>query len=234
MLLIPPTLKATVGPPRGFTLQELVDLFTPLVVLPLGWWVVSAMRPIRGRLLLALLVVSAVWIEAQGIHLAANAIGDVFDAGAARDAFYATDAGALDHYLDEDLSHWAWHAAWVALTALMVWCSWAGPSRRLAAATPPPVIGRGLAAGTAVATGAAGLIHGVVFFLVTAEGGTAGLGIPASIALLAAGIAGRRRGERRPVLDFVLIASTVTLALDAVWAALHGGRLVEPCSVLGC
>jgi len=34
-LLIPPVLKASVGPPQGFTAQELVDLFTPIVVLPL-------------------------------------------------------------------------------------------------------------------------------------------------------------------------------------------------------
>jgi hypothetical protein len=32
----------------------------------------------------------------------------------------------------------------------------------------------------------------------------------------------------------VLVGSVVTLAADLVWAALHGGRLVEPCSVLGC
>jgi hypothetical protein len=30
------------------------------------------------------------------------------------------------------------------------------------------------------------------------------------------------------------VSSLLTLVLDLVWAAMHGGRLVEPCSVLGC
>ena len=238
-LLIPPTLKPTVGPPRGFTLQELADLFTPLVVVPLAWWVIAASRRLQGTLLAVLLVVSAVWIEAQGLHLGANAIGDVFDAGSPRDAFYATDAGALDHFLDEDLSHWAWHAAWVALTTIMIWTAWRAPWPALppqgsnTASTPAPAAGS-VPASTSIATILGGLLHGVTFFLVTAEGGTAGLGIPASIAFVAASAVGLRRGHRHPVLVFVLVASVLTLLLDVVWALLHGGQLVEPCSVLGC
>jgi hypothetical protein len=204
---------------------------TPLVVIPAAWWVVVALAPVRGRILAALLLISAVWIEAHGIHLAANAIGDVFDAGAPRDAFYATDAGALDHFLDEDLSHWVWHGAWVALTLLMVALASRPGAPRTALPAGPTIR---MSASHDAATLAAGLIHGLVFFLVTAEGGTAGLGVPASIAF--AFWAGRRirTGGRNPVLTFVLVASTVTVALDVVWAALHGGRLVEPCAVLGC
>lgn len=219
---MPPVLRTTVRAP-GFTLQELVDLFTPLVVVPLAWWVIAASRTIRGWLLAALLVVSALWIEAQGMHLASNAIGDVFAAGAPRDVFYATDAGALDHFFDEDLSHWLWHGAWVALTAIMVWTGWEARSRLTTGVSP-----------ATPATLLAGLLHGITFFFVTAEGGTAGLGIPASIAFVGASAAGLRRGDRHPVLVFVLVASAVTLGLDLVWAGLHGGRLVEPCSVLGC
>ena len=36
-LLVPPYLKASVGPPQAFTLQEAADLFTPLAVIPLAW-----------------------------------------------------------------------------------------------------------------------------------------------------------------------------------------------------
>jgi hypothetical protein len=153
------------------------------------------------------------------MHLAANAIGDVFDAGAPRDAFYATDVGALDHFLDEDLSHWLWHSAWVALSVLMLllatwWPAWPG--------------------GGGPAVGFGGILHGVTFFLVTAEGGTAGLGIPASIVIALWSASLVRRGSTHPVFRFFLVASLVTLGLDMVWAATHGGQLVEPCSVLGC
>ena len=199
-------------------------------MIPTAWWVVARVAPLRGRVLAAMLLISAVWIEAHGIHLAANAIGDVFDAGAPRDAFYATDAGRLDHFLDEDLSHWVWHAAWVALTLVMLAVASRPATMRAAGAD---VAGRSSPAVDAV-TAVAGVIHGLTFFLVTAEGGTAGLGIPASIALAVWSASRIRAGTRNAVLTFVLVASVVTLAVDLVWAALHGGQLVEPCSVLGC
>ena len=196
-----------------------MDLLTPLVVLPLGWWVLDGIGGLRGRAFVAFLVIAALWASAQGIHLASNAIGDAFQAGAPRDAFYATDAGALDHFLDEDLSHWLWHIAWVALSILM-----------LLLATWRPAWSGG---GGAVA-GFGGLIHGVTFFLVTAEGGTAGLGIPASVVIAIWSASLVRRGSTHPVFRFFFVASVVTLVLDLVWAAMHGGQLVEPCSVLGC
>src|SRR5580765_1818084 len=97
-LLVPPNLHPTVGPPTWFTLQEAVDLLTPVVVIPLGWFVLDCCGVVPGRALIAFLVIAAVWVEGQGIHLAANAIGDAFAKGGARDAFYATDAGDLDHW----------------------------------------------------------------------------------------------------------------------------------------
>ena len=41
-LLVPPAIKATIGPPEAFTGQELLDLFTPVVVLPMAWLVLTA------------------------------------------------------------------------------------------------------------------------------------------------------------------------------------------------
>jgi hypothetical protein len=199
-----------------------MDLLTPLVVLPLGWWVLDGIGGLRGRAFIAFLVIAALWASAQGIHLAANAIGDAFAVGAPRDAFYATDAGALDHFLDEDLSHWLWHIAWVALSGLMLLLAYRRP------------IWSGIAGLGGAVTVVAGLIHGFTFLVVTAEGGTAGLGIPASVAFLLVGWLEVRRGFRHPVFVFFLVSSVLTLALDLVWAATHGGQLVEPCSVLGC
>src|SRR2546422_8693920 len=73
-LLIPPYLKASVGPPSGFTLQELGDLFTPLVVVPLAWRVFDLTGGPRRFGMGVFLAVAIVWIEGQAIHLAANAI----------------------------------------------------------------------------------------------------------------------------------------------------------------
>ena len=219
-LLIPPTLKGSIGPPTAFTEQELGDLITPIVVIPLAWLVFENAGGLRGRALLAFLIVGAFWIEAQGIHLAANAIGDAFPAGPLRDAFYATRAGDLDHWLDEEQGHWVWHLAWAALSVLMV----AQATRRSASGTD--------AGGSLPAV--AGLIHGSTFFFVTTEGGTAALGIPLSLGLAIWSAAALRRGVRSPILRFFLVSSIATLAGYVAWAAVNGGRLVEPCAVIGC
>jgi hypothetical protein len=219
-LLVPPNLHPTVGPPTWFTLQEAVDLLTPVVLIPLAWFALDCCGVIRGRTLVAFLIIAAVWVEGQGIHLAANAIGDAFARGAARDAFYATDAGDLDHWLDEVLSHWMWHLAWAALAILMLGVA----TRRRVWPTGPG----------GATSGIAGILHGVTFFFVTTEGATTALGIPVSILLLAWSAGLTCIGSSHPVVRFMLVSSAATLLVYVGWAALNGGRLVEPCEVLSC
>ena len=181
-------------------------------MIPLAWLVYDLAGGSGRTGLVAFLVIAAVWIEGQGIHLAANAIGDAFSHDAAK-AFYATVPGDLDLWLDETLGHWMWHAAWVALSILI-----------LAAATRAPIAAPsrpGVAA-------AAGFVHGVTFFLVTVEGVTTLLGIPASILFLAWTALTARKGlAGRPVVVFFLVASVVTLLGYFGWAALHGWTLPE-------
>jgi hypothetical protein len=218
-LLLPPILHASVGPPGGFTLQEAVDLFTPIVVLPLAWWVLDCLGGLRPVELLIFLVIAIVWVEGQAIHLATNAIGDVFVRGPAREAFYATEAGDLDHWFDEVLSHWLWHIAWAALSILIV----AIATRR-----------REWPGGPGLVSALAGAVHGATFFFVTTEGETAILGIPLSIGLLAWTARETATGSRNPAIRFFLTSSAVTLAAYVIWAGLNGWQLKEPCSVIGC
>lgn len=213
-LLVPPYLRVSVGPPQGFTLQEAADLMTPLVVIPLAWLVLDLAGGPGRRGLVAFLVVAALWVEGQGIHLAANAVGDAFGGAAAAEAFYKTSPGELNLWLDEVLSHWMWHIAWVALSILM-----------LAAATRGP---RRLADRTSVMAVVAGLIHGVTFFLVTVEGTTPLLGLAASILILAwCLVAGARGLLRQPVITFFLASTVVSLLGYAAWGALNKGTLPE-------
>ncbi len=213
LLLVPPYLTTSVGPPTAFTLQEAADLLTPLIVVPLAWYVYELAGGLGRTGLVAFLVVAAVWIEGQGIHLAANAIGDAFSHDAAK-TFYGTVPGDLDLWLDETLSHWMWHAAWVALSVLI-----------LAAATRAPL---STASGPSTTAAAAGFLHGATFFLVTVEGTTTLLGIPASILLLAwSALAARQGLAGRPVVAFFLVATVVTLLGYLGWGALHGWTLPE-------
>lgn len=213
LLVVPPFLKTSVGPPAGFTLQEAADLFTPVVAIPLAWLVVELAGGV-GRLgTLAFLVLAAAWIEGQAIHLAANAIGDAFSPGGA-EAFYATVPGDLDHWLDEVLSHWLWHGAWVGIALLQL------------AAGRHAVAGPGRSAMRIATLG--GLVIGATFFVVTVEGVTTPLGIPCSIAILAWTIIELRRGPAgRPVVAFSLASAATTLAGYAAWATLNGGALPE-------
>jgi hypothetical protein len=176
---------------------------------------------LRGRWLLALLILSVLWVDAHGVHLAANAIGDALSSGTERDAFYATPPGDLDHFLDEGLGHWEWHLAWAGLTALVVLAALRSSARAAAAGWTLPSLG--------------GAIHGATFMLVTTEGGTATLlGIPLSIIVLGVTAARLRTGRHDAALRFFAVASLTTLMLYAGWAAANGGRLVEPCERLSC
>jgi hypothetical protein len=210
-LLVPPYLRATVGPPAGFTLQEAVDLLTPLVVIPLAWLVIDLSGGLgRGGTIL-FLVIAVTWVEGQAIHLAANAIGDAADSSK---AFYATVPGDLDHWLDEVLGHWLWHGAWAALSLLI-----------LAAGARPTAATGG---GRSLVALAAGLVHGAVFFVVSIEGSTAALGIPFSILVLAWSAAEARRGPAgRPVIPFFAASAVITLVGYLAWAAMNGWTLPE-------
>ncbi len=211
-LLVPPQLGQTVGPPEKFTLQEAADLFTPLVVLPLAWLVLDLGGSLGRRGTVVFLAIAVVWVEGHGIHLAANAIGDAFPRGEAREAFYATVPGDLDHWLDEVLSHWLWHVAYVALAVLMLWHGrTSAPEQRRAAWAVAAV---------------AGFIYGVVFFIVTVEGGTAPLAIPTSLGFLAWGALETWRGPRdRAIVTFFVVAAIATLAGYADWAWINHGSL---------
>jgi hypothetical protein len=212
-LLVPPYLRASVGPPAGFTQQEAADLFTPVVAIPLAWLVLDLTGRLDRRWLFAFLVVAAVWVEGQAIHLGTNAIGDAFPSGGA-EAFYRTPPGDLDHWLDEGLSHWIWHAAFVAMVVLMLALGRRADPSRGRWAVPMAAL--------------AGLVYGAAFFIVTDEGVTTALGIPASLLLLGWSALETRRGPAgRAIVTFVLVGAVVTLIGYAGWAALHGGALPE-------
>jgi hypothetical protein len=218
-LLIPPLLRQTVGPPAGFTLQEAADLFTPIVVLPLAWWALDCLGGLSRRELLAFLVIAICWVEGQAIHLATNAIGDVFSPGDARNTFYATAAGDLDHWFDEVLSHWLWHLAWAALSVLILW--------RATARRDWP-----MPAGALSLVG--GLIHAVTFSFVTVEGETTLLGIPLSVLFVAWTARETLAGSTNPAFRFFLVSSAVTLLAYAGWAVAYGWPFAEPCEIIGC
>lgn len=212
-LLVPPMLTGEAGLHPGFTWQEALDLATPIVVIPLAWLIADLAGGL-GRLgTIVFLVIAAVWVEGQAIHLATNGVGDTLVDCAEQRAFHDTVPGALTYWYDEWLSHWLWHAGWAALSVLL-----------LAVGSRPTAATGGVGPWLAVAAGA---VHGFVFGVVTIEGETYPLGIVLSLILAGWGALELQRGPRgRPVVGFFVASSLVTLGGYLFWAIVHGWPLV--------
>ena len=208
-ILGPPFLPGTFGPYPQLRWGDVLDLATPLVVLPAAWLLFRSARVERPTAAetFVFVALAAIWAEGQGMHLAANAIGHLVGEGTG-------DLQTLTHDLDENLSHLLWHGALIGLSALIVRRSLRGD----AAAAP----------GSRVALGLAAALFGFTFFAMVVEGGTAVIGLPgAALAAVNGLVVARKSLLRRPAAAFFTLGFLLALALCLVWAALNGWQLIE-------
>jgi hypothetical protein len=216
VLLGPPELgRAQFGPDPDLKWQDVLDLATPVVMLPAYWLLIRqpGWAPDLDRIeLLLFLALGAVWAEAQGMHLAANSIDNLV-AGQP-----GGPAAALIHLFDEIVSHYLWLVAIVGLAGFAYVRQWRHP---LPADLPEDNHGP-------VVVAIAGLIYGFTFFDIVVEGETGGLGIPAAVTLtLLPVLISRRRLGREPVSAFVLAGHLCAVVLFAAWWVYWGGRLPQ-------
>jgi hypothetical protein len=180
---------------------DLIDLLTPLVLIPLYWrlFQLSADHPPQPRLTIIFMVLAALWVEGQGLHLAANAIGHLSESLPG-----PSDVHTLTHFLDEVLSHYLWHVGLIGLSALLLYRQWQHPA-------PQAVNGLGWAIG-------AGVLHGVNYFLTIVEAATGPLGVPFAVAVVVFTLL-RGRGQLRtqPLLLFFFVAYLVATLLFLGW-----------------
>lgn len=215
-------------PLPGFPLlqvSEAVDLFAPVVLLPLYWVLFARARAggPRASAAVAFLAFAALWGVGHGVHLAANSIGHLTREN------MPERLTALVEFYDETLGHYLWHTGVFGLAALLAWrAAAAGDEADVGAAAG----GAGGVDGSVAVVGAAArslvlpaLAHGTTLALMMIEGDTAPIGIPFAAVLVAA--IGRRalRAPRRrawllerPVAAFLLASYVVALALIAGWA----------------
>lgn len=195
---------------RRISYQDVLDLLTPLVLLPVYWLILRhTATPGPGRGIgLAFVVLSAVWAMGHGLHLSANSIANLI-ASRGPPTGSVTDIADLTHLWDEVLSHYLWHAGVVGLAVLLVLAEWRSPTRVQVAWVP---------------TAVAGVVYGVTLFSIFLEGQTLPLGMPfVASTTVACAFWGRRAIRERPVLAFVASSCAVALLLLAGWGLYWGG-----------
>jgi hypothetical protein len=193
--------------------QDVFDILTPLVLIPLYWLLFKYSASGESRLAeeITFMVLAAVWVLGQGMHLAANSIDNLAQ-GLAREGginIIRTDIYTLTYFLDEYLSHSLWHAGILGLTALLIYREWRRP------------------AGVKTiwwATISAGLIYGFTSFCIFLEGQTVLLGLPFTvIIILLTLIWGREKLAQQPLLGFFFVACLVAAVLLIGWGVYWGG-----------
>jgi hypothetical protein len=212
-ILVPPFLSAPLAGYPLMNVQEVVDLFTPLVLIPVYWLVFRAISeddpgPTQT---IVFLILAALWVEGQGMHLSANSIGHLTEvlAGSA--------IAGLTNFYDEVLSHYLWHAATMGLAALLMFRQWRHS-----------LSGRS----SLGSESGAGVLHGLNFSLMVLEGQTTPLGVPfAALAAVFGILRGRGRMRQQPVLAFFTVAFAVATVVFLVWW-LSWGCFMEPLHAL--
>lgn len=192
---------------------DALDLLTPLILIPLYWMLFdgASSTPVKRDGMLAFLVLAALWVLGQGMHLAGNSIGHQLE------SFKATDAYKLTYFYDEQLSHVLWHLGIYGLSALVMVRSARSP-------LVEPAGRSGLIAAV--------ILYGFTYASLTLEGQTWPIGLP--FAVLAGGIPiliRRREFFRRPALSFFTSAYLLAVVMMLIWAVIQGG-FIEPSDVM--
>ena len=204
-ILVPPFLTRPFPPYGLMHWADVLDVATPLFLLPLYWLLFTdAGRIRRSRpLVLVFLVLGALWAEGQGMHLSANSIGNLLGAG-------ASPVHDLVHFYDEVLSHYLWHAAVIGLSILLVAVRTdvrAGAARMPWALMVPAVA-----------------LYGFTYFADINEGGTVPLGLPAAVSIPVAILLARREDlRRRNLTAFFFWSYVVAVIFFAGWFAYWRG-----------
>lgn len=195
--MLPPYLKAPFGLLPLVRIEEPFALLRPVVLIPLYWLLLRRARgaAVDGRLMVIFLLLSVTLIYGLGMHDAANAIGRLM-----RDE--TDDAYALAHFFDEVASHVLWHMGVMALSALIVWTELRHGPGPLTVRWPSIL---------------SGAIYGLTFFTVIIEGATVAIGLPFTLAMVAALVLVARRVALGRLAMLFFVGYLVAAVLFAAW-----------------
>jgi hypothetical protein len=186
--------------------QDVLDLLTPVVLIPVCWAMYrrTTARGASEPADLAFVTFAAVWILGHGMHLSANSIHNLVDAATRRHTLdiAGSDLYRLIYFYDEHLSHPVWYAGILALAGLLVVREARTPA---GIATVPWV------------TWVAGVVYGFTLFCIFVEGQTVYLGLPFAAIAAAYTLRTRRELGQRPLGAFFGVAFLAALLLFLAW-----------------
>ncbi len=201
LFMAPPFLNKQFGVYPLMKVGDVFDIFMPLVLIPLYWFLfrldTNRAPSLKASLMFLLLV--AFWVEGQGMHLASNSIGHLLK------GMEGSDIYNLTYFYDEVLSHYLWHFGIFSLSALVIFRQWRNPFTEGQAVPWLPIL--------------AGIIHGFTLFVIVVEAGTAPLGVTFAILVTLLGLIwGWKRFGQQPLLLFFFVVCIVATVLFAGWA----------------
>lgn len=205
-IIVPGVISISFFPYPLITVSNVIDLLTPLVLMPLYYLLLyfgSSEKP-NLRSMIVFMILGAVWVEGQGMHLAANSIGH-WIAEAMGD-----EINQVTHFYDEVLSHYLWHFGVVALSAQLIYRQWRYPL-----SNQPPGLIQELTAG---------ILYGLTIAIMGLEGGTVPLMFPFSIlAVLLCILWGRGNFRQQKLITFFLIGYGISTLVFIIWGLIYGG-----------
>ena len=185
---------------------DVFDILTPLILIPIYWLLFRLDKNktpgLAGTLIF--LLFAALWVEGQGMHLAANSIHHLLE------GMESSDAYKLTYFYDEVLSHYMWHFGIFGLSTLVLLRQMRNPF-----AEKQPI---------SWMTILAGIIHGFTIFVIVVEAGTAFLGVTYVIVVALYGLIwGWKRFRYQPLLLFFFITCLVAVLFFVGWGIYWGG-----------
>lgn len=213
MIILPVLLRIPFSAYPLISYQDALDFLTPLVLLPIYWLLFVQAAKHEPSLVeqMAFVLLAALWVEGQAIHLAANSISNLIEAlaGSKQLDVTGTDIFQLTYFFDEHVGHTIWHFGLMGLAALLLTREWRHPSG---------------SATQWLVTSISGFIYGLTLFIITVEGQTVPLGLPFSVLVGIWGISrGRKILAERPLLAFFLVSCLLAMLLYTIWGVWWGG-----------
>ncbi len=205
-IIAPAFLSAQFAPYPLMKNGDVLDLLTPLVLIPLYWLLfqIHPHCPPSQKEMLIFLLFAALWVEGQGMHLVANSIGHLTLSSA------ASESAQLTHFYDEILSHYIWHFGLVGLSALLIARQWQNPLTKSPSGLRFEIT--------------AGIIHGFNYFVDIVESATTVLGIPFAVGVvLFTLIWGRQHLRQQPILAFFFVSYSIACLFFLGWGFYWGG-----------